>query len=67
MTVLRIALAAAVAIVGNTPSLRFANTNYLQGGYTPLGNVGVGQNAANQNLSPFASLYSDHTLGYSMR
>ncbi len=50
---------------GNTPSLRFANTNYLRGGYTPLGNVGVGQGAPSQNLPPFASLYSDHTLGYS--
>jgi len=52
---------------GNAPSLRFANTNYLQGGYTPLGNVGVGQGAPSQNLPPFASLYSDHTLGYSMQ
>jgi|HubBroStandDraft_1064217.scaffolds.fasta_scaffold01926_4 hypothetical protein len=52
---------------GNTPSLRFANTNYLRGGYTPLGNVGVGQGAPSQNLPPFASLYFDHTLGYSMQ
>jgi hypothetical protein len=52
---------------GNTPSLRFANTNYLQGGYTPLGNVGIGLGVPSQSLPPFVSLYTDHTLGYSMQ
>jgi hypothetical protein len=51
---------------GNTPSLRFANTNYLKGGWTPIGKVGIGQGTPDQTLPSFASLYSDHTLHYTM-
>jgi hypothetical protein len=51
---------------GNTPALRFANTNYLQGGWTPIGKVGVGQATPAQTLPAFASLYADHTLYYTM-
>jgi hypothetical protein len=57
----------AVAIAdpaSSNPSLRFANTNYYQGGRTPLGKVGIGVNPADQNLGPFDSLKGDNTLSY---
>ncbi|MBP9987209.1 MAG: DUF4832 domain-containing protein, partial [Bacteroidales bacterium] len=52
---------------GNLPSLRFANTNYLGGGYTPLGYVGTGgQKIGSPEIDPseFTLLQDDHTLKY---
>ncbi|WP_168119961.1 DUF4832 domain-containing protein [Paenibacillus sp. HB172176] len=51
---------------GWKPSVRFANTNYYTGGYTPIGKVGIGGDPANQNLGSFNSLKSDNTLSYSL-
>ncbi len=51
---------------GNKPALRFANTNYYNGGRTPLAKVGVGQAAANQNLGTFDGLKADSSLSYSL-
>ena len=51
---------------GWKPSVRFANTNYYTGGYTPIGKVGVGGDPSNQNLGSFNSLKSDNTLSYSL-
>ncbi|WNS43924.1 fibronectin type III domain-containing protein [Paenibacillus sp. MMS20-IR301] len=51
---------------GYKPSARFANTNYYTGGRTPLGNVGIGMDPANQNLGAFNSLKPDNTLSYSL-
>ena len=50
---------------GDLPSLRFANANYYSGGFTPLGKVGVGQDAGDQNLGSFSGLQADATLHYS--
>ncbi len=52
---------------GNLPSLRFANTNYLEGGYTPLGYVGTGgEKIGSPEIDPseFTLLQDDHTLKY---
>ena len=50
---------------GNTPSLRFANTNYYGGGHTPLGRVAVGATSAPaQGLGTFDLLKPDTTLSY---
>ncbi|HTA20770.1 MAG TPA: DUF4832 domain-containing protein, partial [Polyangia bacterium] len=58
----------AVAILdpaGNTPSLRFANTNYYGGGRTPLGRVAIGAaSAPAQDLGAFDLLKPDTTLSY---
>lgn len=57
----------AVAIddpASSNPSLRFANTNYYQGGRTPLGKVGIGVMPPDQNLGSFDSLKPDVTLSY---
>jgi chitodextrinase len=51
---------------GDLPSLRFANGNYYTGGFTPVGKVGVGQEASDQNLGSFAGLKADNTLHYSL-
>jgi chitodextrinase len=51
---------------GDLPSLRFANTNYYAGGFTPIGKVGVGLDAGDQNLGSFSGLQSDATLHYSL-
>jgi hypothetical protein len=51
---------------GEKPSLRFANTNYYQGGRTPIGKVGIGQDSSDQELGAFDYLKSDHTLSYSL-
>ncbi|KAF0096039.1 MAG: fibronectin type III domain-containing protein [Puniceicoccaceae bacterium 5H] len=51
---------------GLQPSLRFANTNYYNGGRTPLARVGVGQAAVSQNLGAFDSLQADQSLSYSL-
>jgi len=50
---------------GNTPSLRFANSNYYDGGHTPLGRVAVGATSAPpQDLGTFDLLKPDATLSY---
>lgn len=51
---------------GNKPSIRFANTSYIKGGYTALGYIGVGQNADQFELPPsgFHNLQSDASLYY---
>jgi hypothetical protein len=57
----------AIAILdpaSNRPSLRFANTNYYNGGRTPLGRVGIGMKPANQDIGPFDALKPDSTLSY---
>ncbi len=50
----------------NRPTLRFANTNYLQGGYHPLGYVGVGCSPERVELptTEFYDLQADTTLNY---
>lgn len=59
----------ALAIVdpaGNLPSVRFANDNYCNGGYTVLGHVGYGTKVSNPELdrSRFDDINSDHSLYY---
>ena len=51
---------------GNRPSLRFANTNYLEGGHTALGYVGVDTPVANPQIpeEEFDDIYADSTLRY---
>ena len=49
---------------GNNPSLRFANSNYYTGGRTPIGKIGIGQEAEDQDLLPFDSLKEDNSLFY---
>lgn len=51
---------------GNLPSLRFANTNYYNGGRTPLGCVGIGHGTGKLSLEPFDSLYNDRSLSYTL-
>ncbi len=51
---------------GNKPSIRFANTSYLAGGYTALGMIGVGQ-AIDEFTVPVSSItdiQSDTSLSY---
>ncbi|HLE01372.1 MAG TPA: DUF4832 domain-containing protein [Bdellovibrionota bacterium] len=47
-----------------TPSLRFANSNYYEGGWTPLGKLGVGKISTDQDLGEFDLLKPDQTLHY---
>jgi hypothetical protein len=59
----------AVAVLdpaGSGPSLRFANTNYYRGGWTPVGRVAVGGAAQppTQDLGAFDGLKADDTLAY---
>ncbi len=35
----------------NSPSLRFANINYFNGGYTPIGNIGIGDKINNAKIA----------------
>jgi hypothetical protein len=49
---------------GNIPSVRFANENYLYGGYTVLGKVGIGQKPENLYLSGFDELTLDRSQYY---
>ena len=51
---------------GMLPSLRFANTNYFNGGYHPIGKIGVGVNVENVQLdnSIFDDIKSDNSLYY---
>jgi len=56
----------AVAILdpaGNLPSLRFANTNYYNGGRTPIGIVGVNREPEG-NFGKFDFLRTDRSLQY---
>lgn len=52
---------------GNKPSLRFANTRYVKGGYTVLGAIGVGQSLDQYGLqgNEMTDLQSDKSLFYS--
>lgn len=51
---------------GNVPSVRFANTNYVEGGYTVLGYVGVGCDIDDPKIdaSLFDDIQADRTLRY---
>lgn len=51
---------------GNRPSVRFANTNYMNGGYTALGYVGVGKKTAEPQIDTavFDDIQSDKSLRY---
>lgn len=51
---------------GNRPSLRFANTNYLNGGYTALGYVSVDEPACDPQIpqSEFDDIFPDNSLRY---
>lgn len=51
---------------GNVPSVRFANTNYMEGGYTVLGYVGVGCNVDDPRIdaAQFDDIQADRTLRY---
>ncbi len=49
---------------GMVPSVRFANRNYWNGGYTPLGIIGVGADPAPLELSGFHNLADDDSLFY---
>ena len=51
---------------GDLASLRFANSNYYSGGFTPIGRLGVGKNAPNQNLGIFDQLNNDTSLHYTL-
>lgn len=54
---------------GNLPSVRFANTNYINGGYTALGYVGVGKKVKDPQIpqSLFNDIQSDHSLHYTLK
>lgn len=51
---------------GMLPSLRFANVNYYRGGWTPIGKVGILEEAGDSALGPFDSLADDHSLHYAV-
>ncbi len=51
---------------GNLPALRFANSSYYNGGYTPLGAMGIGQTPTAMDIAPFDSLYDDRSLHYTL-
>jgi hypothetical protein len=50
---------------GNVPSLRFAITNYKQGGYAPMGYIGIGRNPDKTAIDP--SYFDDPTVDVSLR
>jgi len=54
---------------GMAPSLRFANTNYFEGGVHPVGFIGVGRRIKNFTLDPsvFYDIQSDKSLKYSIK
>ena len=54
---------------GGMPSVRFANTNYLEGGYTALGKIGICCRVKSPQIESeqFFDLQSDRTLRYSLR
>ncbi len=49
---------------GMVPSVRFANTNYFSGGYTPLGIVGIGERPSRFEVRGFDDLADDRSLFY---
>lgn len=51
---------------GNLPAVRFANTNYFNGGRHPIGIIGVNCTPAETRLDPnsFDDIYSDQSLYY---
>jgi hypothetical protein len=49
---------------GMLPCLRFANSNYYRGGWTPIGEVGVSEKIGSTALTPFDTLAGDHSLKY---
>jgi hypothetical protein len=51
---------------GMTPSLRFANTNYFEGGVHPVGYIGIGCRLKDFGISPsdFFDIQSDKSLKY---
>jgi hypothetical protein len=51
---------------GMVPSLRFANTNYFEGGVHPVGYIGIGCRIRNFTINPslFYDIQSDRSLGY---
>jgi hypothetical protein len=51
---------------GDKPSLRFANTNYFNGGYHPIGYVGVNSDVKDFSINEIAfdDIQSDRTLKY---
>ena len=54
---------------GMAPSLRFANTNYFEGGVHPVGFIGVGRRINDFALDPsgFNNIQSDKSLKYSIK
>ena len=53
---------------GMLPSIRFANENYFQGGYHPMGYIGVNYKSKNTTIdeSLFFDIQSDKTLRYTL-
>ena len=54
---------------GMQPSIRFANENYFEGGYHPVGYVGIGNVKTDGTEIPenmFFDIQSDHTLHYTL-
>ena len=54
---------------GMQPSLRFANENYFEGGYHPMGYIGIGESVADTRLNPdlFFDIQSDKSLKYQFK
>lgn len=54
---------------GMKPSLRFANENYFEGGYHPIGYIGVDESIDNVKLNPnlFFDIQSDKSLRYNIK
>ncbi|MFD7770432.1 carboxypeptidase regulatory-like domain-containing protein [Streptomyces sp. NPDC059787] len=50
---------------GNVPSLRFAMQNYTQGGYHPMGQVGVGKTPSSTTIDP--SHFDDPAVDVGLR
>ena len=51
---------------GMQPSLRFANENYFEGGYHPMGYIGIDESVTETRLNPdlFFDIQSDKSLKY---
>jgi len=49
---------------GMTPAVRFANKNYFNGGYTPLGRIGIGRSLEDYSFNGFDDLAGDRSLYY---
>lgn len=51
---------------GMQPSLRFANKNYFEGGYHPIGYIGMDESIEDTTLDPasFCDIQSDRSLKY---